>query len=320
MTDATANGDGLALVGLDAANPLGFLAVLGTLRSLSVSCPEREIKMGWRRFAGGWRPVILASEPLQGPEVVERLTDAILAMAAHPAFTIGDDLAVSPEVFRIFVESAARDSSPSDRSWADFAAAFGCETAVSVINAKKNPVIQDTAFRTMSGAGHQHFVAFMRYICGEVTGVHLEKVLFEPWRYDDPTEKRSMRWDPRDDSRYALRWRDPSGDPTRRQGGSMLGANALAITGLPLLPTMPAGRWLATTGFRGRGSRNTFWTWPVWERPLGVDAVRSTLALSDIQETNPPATVLSARGIVAVYRSQRLTIGKFRGFAPAEAI
>jgi len=241
-------------------------------------------------------------------------------MAMHPAFAIGDDLTVSPDAFRSFVVSAVAASSRLDRSWVDFAAAFGCEAATLVVSGKKDTVIQDTAFRTMSGAGHQHFVAFMCHIFRETTKRHLDKTLFEAWSYDDPTEKQSMRWDPIDDFRYALQWRNPSGDPTRKKGGSMLGANALAIGALALFPTIPVGRGLQTTGFRGRRSRNTFWTWPIWERPLSLDVVRSVLALDEIQQQMPSMMLLSARGIVAVYRSQRLTVGKYRCFAPAEAV
>src|SRR5947209_20011034 len=115
----------------------------------------------------------------------------------------------------------------------------------------------------MSGAGHQHFLEFMKWIVERTGPDHLEKTLFRPWRYDDPVQNQTLRWDPADDVRRALRWRDPSGDPQRSRRGGMLGANRLAIEGLPLLPTIPVGRTLRTTGFSGRGSGTTYWTWPL---------------------------------------------------------
>ncbi len=220
------------------------------------------------------------------------------------------------EQFRSYAAQAARQAFQTrDRSWADFAAAFGCESTQN-----DNGTIQDTALRTMSGAGHQHFLGFMVNIIKRTEAVHLEKALFHPWRYDDPLDTQNLRWDPADDVRRALRWRDPSGDPQRRKRGGMLGANRLAIEGLPLLPSVPvARRELRTTGFTGRASRGTYWTWPIWSGALTLDVVRSLLGLPEIQ-SDPGSEALRRRGIVQVFRSRRLTVGKFRCFAPAEPI
>jgi hypothetical protein len=84
----------------------------------------------------------------------------------------------------------------------------------------------------------------------------------------------------------------------------------------------PAGEWfhflagatlqLETTGFRTSGSRGTFWTWPIRETPIGLDDVCSLAALKDLQAETPNRPTLSARGVVEVFGSQRLTVGKFR--------
>lgn len=129
-----------------------------------------------------------------------------------------------------------------------------------------------------------------------------------------------LRWDPADDNRHALRWRDPSGDPARRSGGTVLGANRLAIEALALLPTAPAGSRLATAGFTGTGRRDTFWSWPIWLRPIDVEVCRSLLALEDLVADKPDGVALTALGIAAVYRSQRITEGKFRSFTPARVV
>ena len=64
----------------------------------------------------------------------------------------------------------------------------------------------------------------------------LRLALFAPWRYLD--EKPTMRWDPMDDRRYALRAGNPSKAPLR----TVRGANRLAIEALTFLPTVPHGQ------------------------------------------------------------------------------
>jgi hypothetical protein len=309
--------EALDLRGLDGSNPLGFLAALGTLRL--VDAPELPARLSWHRAHGAWtaRLWIAAPAPSEGA-LAERFAGRLRASAGHPAFEQNwDDLSVHPDEFRRFAD-AAQETSRRDREWADFAAAFGCEATVEATGGE--PTIQDTAFRTMRGAGHQHFLKTMRHVLGEVTAEQVRKTLFEPWTYDDPLEKSSLRWDPNDDVRYALRWRNPSGDPERKKRGSMLGANALAIHALPLFPTAPARRRLATTGF-SRFGRDTVWTWPIWEPPASLSVVRSLLGLPDLQQRwLDPATrsALARRGVSEIYRSRRITVGKVRNFTPGE--
>lgn len=308
----------LLLSGLDGGNSLAFLAAVGTLRSLGAALPAHDWRLSWEPQAAGWRPRVYAAEAPGRDEVVAALAEHLPKTSDHPALLLGDDLKATPEEFGSYARQAADAASPADRSWADFAAAFACEATVDARGAQ--PQVRDTAFRTMSGAGHQHFLSFMRNILATVEAKHLEAALFAPWSYDDPIENATLRWDPQDDVRYALRWRNPSGDPERRRGGSMLGANALAIHGLPLFPALPVGKRLVTTGFRGSGSRDTAWTWPIWEAPVALDVVRSLLALSELQEPTPPRNELARRGIAEIYRSRRITTGKFRNFTPAEPV
>lgn len=308
----------LLLAGLDGGNPLGFLAALGTLRALAAARPGCGWRMSWAREPGGWRPRLHATDPLSAEEVVAWLAHYLPATSAHPAFSLGDDLKATPEEYRSYAIEAAFAASPDDRSWADFAAAFACEAVVDARG--KQPLVRDTAFRTMSGAGHQHLLAFMRNILESIEASHLESALFSAWTYDDPLENATLRWDPTDDIRYALRWRDPSGDPERKRGGSMRGANALAIHALPLFSVAPVGGRLVTTGFRGRGARDTEWTWPIWEAPAPLDVVRSLLAASELQQDEPPRAALARRGVVEVYRSRRITVGKYRNFTPARPV
>jgi hypothetical protein len=51
----------IVMPGLEGGNPLGFLAAIGTFRTLSDAMPGK-IKMSWRQEMGGWRPCLAIEE------------------------------------------------------------------------------------------------------------------------------------------------------------------------------------------------------------------------------------------------------------------
>jgi hypothetical protein len=104
------------------------------------------------------------------------------------------------------------------------------------------------------------------------------------------------------------------------------GANLLAVHALPLLPAQPTTDGLETTGFLyTRGNWPEF-TWPIWQEPIGVDTMRSLLALSDLQVPADKLNheVMREMGSAEVYRSPRVRIGQganFKvSFRPARAV
>lgn len=303
----------LALAGLDGGNPLAFLAAVGTLRAIDRAWRERSLKMAWHQIGGAWRPVLYGVGEDEAGLFLAHLDAGLKAMADQPALTFARDLTVTAETFREVAERVRQTCSAGDRRNADFLAAFGSDAALQA-DRQSEGAIQDTAFRTMSGTGHQHFLGFM---CDLVAGTepgHLESALFREWRYTDPGP--SMRWDPTDDRRYALRWGNP-GNASRNPITTVRGANRLAVEGLPLFPTAPVGRRLETTGFNQRRGEGAVWTWPIWAGPLSLDAVRSVLALAELQAPRPDRLRLKRRGVVEVFRCQRLTVGKYRNFGVA---
>lgn len=299
----------LLMRGLDGANPLAFLASLGVLRVLTHADPDLSAKLAWCASEGIWRPRLQVAHRLQDDQFAQRVFAACRQTHCRTVLELGDDLNLEPAAYRSFVDAAAAAARRGELAQAEFAASFACEVTVN-----ENGSVQDTAFRTMSGAGHQHFLKTMRNLVAETQVTHIQRALFQDWDYGDPVRNMALRWDPVDDSRYALRWSDPSGDPERQRSGAMWGANRLAIEGLPLFPVMPTAKQLETTGFRTAGSRATFLTWPIWERPIGLDEVRSLLAMQELQVEVPDRKRLLARGVVEVFRAQRLTVGKFRNF------
>ena len=298
-------GPRLLLNGLDGGNPLGFLAAVGTLRTVALSKPCRDWRMKWRSRGAIWSPELVTSRGISPEELVELLASAL--DRATPEFDFDKNLTVSPKQFRNVAYNAQRCASFRERGHADFMAAFGCDALV----ADDGKTIQDTALRTMSGVGRQHFLGTMKQLVKETGARDLHRSLFEPWTY--PDRKLGLHWDPQEVRRYALRWANPSdgdGVPTMR------GANRLAVEALPLLPTAPNGKRLDTTGFM-RSGRNTAFSWPIWDCPLSVDVVRSVLAMAETQTSEPDRSALHAMGIVEVYRSHRITVDRYRNFAIA---
>ena len=300
---------GLLLNGLDGGNLLGFLAAIGTLRIATEADPSTDWRVSWQVQGGHWSPVLYGDTALTADALIELLTPALARM--KDAFRFGDDLTINCEEFRKVAQSASDAAALTDRQDVDFIAAFGCD---GLPISDKNPRIQDTALRTISGAGHQHFIGSMRELVENTKAEHLRASLFEPWQYSDP--KPSLRWDPSDDRRYALRWKEPSGDPVR----TMRGANRLAIEALPLFPTAPGERRLHTTGFSQRRGEGVLFSWPIWEGALSIEVVRSLLSLAELQKSRPDRKSLLALGVVEIYRSRRITVSKYRNFTPAQPV
>lgn len=307
--DARGAGDrGLLLNGLDGSNPLGFLAAVGTLRTVGLAEPGSDWRMKWLMHDGIRIPEIRGNRAVSAEALLALLCRA-LRRRSTPELDFGENLNVKPEKFREEAAAAQLQAQLQDRRHADFVAAFGCD--LHTTNDGKS--IQDTALRTMSGAGHQHFLGTMKQLIRKTGEDHLRSSLFESWNYSD--DKLGLRWDPEEDRRYALRWDNPSGDNIK----TMWGANRLAVEALPMFPTAPGGRELHTTGFSIRDKAALF-TWPIWQVAVGMDVVRSLLALPEIQRPEPNREHLEAMGVVEVYRSRRITVGKYRNFTHALSV
>jgi hypothetical protein len=302
--------NGMLLKGLDGSNPLAFLAALGTLRTLTLALADETVKMSWEQHEGAWRPRVWCSLAGDGVTLIERLNNLLAGGVNRSSFAIGDNLNLSAREFRSHllrsIERAETMTNPVARIDVDFLAAFGSEAVTN-----DDGTIQDTALRTMSGAGHQHFLKFMRELVLKTGANHLCRALLFNWDYADEGRGMNLRWDPLDDRRYALRWKDPGPDPNK----TMLGANRLAIEALPLLPTMPTEGRLATTAFRGSGARGTFFTWPIWNVSLSAPVIVSLL--SRVIELTEHSDLCAPLGVATLYTSARITTGKFRNFTPS---
>ncbi|MEM8784048.1 MAG: hypothetical protein AAGE65_14500 [Planctomycetota bacterium] len=303
----------LLLPGLDGSNPLAFLAALGTLRTLTLALPDETVRMSWEPHDGAWRPRVWCSAIDRDAVLIETLDNVLAEAKNRVCFQIGDNLNLPAASFRVFLLDAINNSAsftqPGDRTDSDFFAAFGSDAIVD-----DKGVMADTALRTMSGAGHQHFLKFFRELVERTEADHLERALLRTWDYADEGRGLNLRWDPADDRRYAVRWQNPSADPNM----TMRGANRLAIEALPLLPTAPDRGRIVTTAFEGKGARDTYFTWPIWSPSLSLEVVSSLLANVPAMQRRPEHRV--ALGIEALIRSARITTGKFRNFTPGVAV
>lgn len=320
MNHTTKRPPGLTVDGaLEAHALLGFLAALGTLTLLSP--PEGAsslpgLKLGWRRgiqHKVRWEgPALTRAALLDGLEQALKAQEDAPTLCFAPYYPKGEaesglDLPVAPEVFRILqakVLEALSTQNPQARAWADQVLAYGAELYPSE---EPKRLIQDTAFRTMSGAGHQHLLGTVLELFKQVKREHLEKSLLAPWQYQD--ERLSLRFDALDDRRYALRAGNPSNDPTRTEWA----ANLLAFFGLSCFPTAVQGRRLETTGFQERRFR-----FPVWETPISLQVIRSLLGHPALWTLD--ALSLKGLGVVSVYEVERLSLGKFRSFSPSRRV
>jgi CRISPR-associated endonuclease/helicase Cas3 len=299
--------DGILLRGLDGSNPLAFLAALGTLRTLTLALPDEKARMSWEQFDGAWRPRVWCSVDGDDDALVGRLMLSLLRdRQNHPTRFI--DYKSSNKAAAEFYESArtGEDIRPELGSW-----------IVSLTND-----IHPDATSPLQLTRSDYFPGNLDEVLARTTPTHLTKALFERWRYDDPLDGASLHFEPTEDRRYAYQWNQPSGDPTKKVGGSMLGANRLAIEALPLFTGLPSSNpaRLLMTGWTGVRSDDATWSWPIWSYPITLSIVSSVLALAELQQGDMPVAELVARGIRAAYRTRRILVEKTPNLSPAIAL
>lgn len=291
------------LSGLDGSNLLAFMASLGALRLLELGRPTSKPRLRWEH-RGVWTPIL--ETDLSQAELVDALAAAARVMAMEPALAIGDNIKLTVGGFRDLRDRF--DTAPDRTESLRWLAAFASDACVDAHS--KDAHLEDTELRTMQGAGHQHFLKSIRANLAAVTPEDLEADLLAAWRYD--RKGSPLRWDPADDRQHAYRWRDPSADKL----GVAAGALALASAALPAFPAMPTRRGLQTTGFvPSRGGPLV--TWPIWSPPMGLRVCGSLLAHHRLQDETPSRRELASLGIVDLFRSRRISVGKMRNFTPA---
>ena len=309
MTGQEQSNSGLFLNGLDGANPLAFLATIGTTAVARDIFPE--IRLGWKQTGRGWRPLIQGcSEDEQ--EFSTRLLEA-LKNASMSVFDIDTKMPFDVSKFSKALQDVQGDTYFTNRRDVDLIAGLGTE----LYPDKKTNQFQDSQFRMVrSGDSKGQGLPFYAQAIRKATTLdHIQRALFHPWDYRDKDVPYGLRWDPTEDQRYAQRW----GNPSKAKDGSMLGANSLAIEALQYLPTLISrGKEAHTTGFHRVDSRASYFVWPIWTSMIGVDTLRSLLALHDLGQDPLPRSFLASRGIAEIYRSRRIRPNQYySNFTPS---
>jgi hypothetical protein len=310
MTNQTSHTpQGLILPGLDGSNPLGFLASLGLLRLLDPSTC-----MKWTPAGGTWIPCLSSCDGqlLDEDSLLDTLdTRLVDDISGHPAKVLGLLHADGDDGRRRILVENFLQSGCGNRVLVDWLCAVTSDFASS------------SAINQLQTARRDYFLGNLTQVIKNTTTEHLRRAVFRPWDYADPLDKQSLHLDPSEDRRHAHQWNKPSGDPTRKVSGGMLGANRLAIEAIPLFASVPEDDSLHTAGFSGNRSTNTRWTWPIWNVGVGLRLVGSLLATPLLQNeefTPDDNTMLCDMGVVAAFRTHRILVGKTPNFTPAQRV
>ena len=226
--------------------------------------------------------------------------EALKKSVPRPELALGKHIKCTPEEFRDHVSNFLENSDFNRREPLDLLAAFASDGCFD----KKKGCVDVTPFCFITGSGHQYFLDTVRQLIKEVDLELVIQALFHPWTYQD--EKFSMRWDPTEDRQYALMDRNPTAKDNKARTVWM--ANLLAYQALALFSSAPSMRSLKTTGWTPDKDGPRF-TWPIWQHPIDIDAIRSLLLLTELQKPDPNSLDLRDRGIVAAFRVRRIQVG-----------
>ena len=294
----------LVLSGIDGSNPLAFLSALGLFRTISEGSPGSGFRMAWTRHLGAWRPAIFSSINcnLDEEHILELLeTHLSVEPEEHPAlrlakvFDAADNASKRREVFA----RIAKNSRLDDRTDADWLSCNGSDIA--------GP---DSISQLQTTRRDYHAINITGLVNG-TTREHIQRSLFRPWDYSDPIAGVSLHLEPREDRRHAYQWHTPSGDPTRKHYGGMIGANRLALEAWPLFQSLPGKERLNTVGFCGVKANDTRFSWPIWGTPIPLAILPSVLARSELQQNDiAHQRLLAEIGIQAIFRCNRILVGK----------
>jgi CRISPR-associated endonuclease/helicase Cas3 len=282
----------ILLKGLDGSNPLAFLAALGTLRTLTLALRDETVKMSWEQYEGAWRPRAWCSLANDGDAVIAALEQKLIRdRALHPTRFI-DYKSSNKEAVEFYV--SVRLGGP-----------IGVEQDSWIASLTND--VHPEATSPLQLTRSDYFVGNLDQIIAKTTDDHLRK---------------SLHLEPTEDRRHAYQWNQPSGDPNRNKTGNMLGANRLAIEALPLFLALPSNNpaRLFLTGWTGVRSDDATWTWPIWNAKIGLDVVKSILALAELQAARPNPERLIPSGVPASYRSRRILVEKTPNFTPSVCV
>jgi len=307
----------LLLTGMDAQNPLAFLASLGLLRVLDDEARRTGRERPRLAFVDEGGPIPKLWTELGADDVVRCVLEDAAAEAKNLALQLAYDDAgkgVPPEN-----AGAIRDLKPPPEVAREALVKFAeagprisrlAAGLFSELVQDNNGNTKPTAFHFT--AGQQEFLAMVDELRRGITEADVREALFGPWL--NTSKLPSLSWDSSVARLYALR----AGDPSKEKRGSIPAANWLGVIALELFPVAARHGRLVTARVAG-GWKDSAFTWPVWEVPLTAPTVAALLR-TDADEWKPRER--AAAGISAVFRSKitRSDQGGYGAFSPAEFV
>lgn len=324
---------GLVISGIDGGSPLGFLAAIGLLQVLNDARTEGSPapRLLWRQL-DAWRPVFHGAGSLES--VVEAVYEDCKRWNESPllAFRYVKQEKQGPKavgglraplaVVRAWL--SARRSAEDEESLA-YGAALFCD-GVTEVNKKPAtaeghltlgiPVDPDvdmdlTVERNFLDltARNAQFLEQVELIRGHLTPEGIEQALrLGTADYDAP---RTLDWDPASDT--------PAAIYTGYRRGFLPVHEWLGFRALRLFPLASAGARPVMTACSGRRLNGDF-TWPLWERPASLDAVRSLVSYPRLPDLE--AHERQALGISALHQAglTKKADGYTGTFAPARPV
>lgn len=306
----------IPLIGLRGETLLGFLATLGTLRTLAKTIPRA--KIAWLDAGAGWTAELHVPDGALGD--AEHVAEAVFATldeqkTSHPVLQwarfLEKDFRDEAVFFRTSAAATLREGSDG---YGEFTGVFSSQVPV-----KQGDTVEhfDHPFRA---ARKDYYLGNLKSVLANTQLSHVRRTIALPWDYQDPMANQSLRLDHGDDRRHAYQWHAPTEDPARQKSGCMLGANRLAIEAFPMFPCIPAANGSTAVGFICESKTYTWISWPIWKVPCSISAILSLLNLQIIHQKDPPLASLQRIGITAVLRSRRLPIEKNKVFLPPTSV
>jgi hypothetical protein len=214
------------LQGLEPDNLLAILALLGCLRSIEQAEPDWRPRIYWDGMP--LRPVLVLSKVIERAALLDGIARGAAKLAEVHSFEGRPKLDYQKSEARNILERACDPA--QGRLRIDLLGALMSDAVV-----KEDDEIQPTPFCAIFGQAQQYFLLQFADVPNGIppktakvspeylnSVTRLDEALFCEWERKDPTQ--SFRWDPIEDRRYALRFKEPSSD----QKVTIHGANRLA--------------------------------------------------------------------------------------------
>ena len=310
----------LRIASMKATNPLGFLAALGAQAAFTGA--DNAPRLHWTDDVYPHAVITGASEQEVVSQAITQLSLLRKSYALDPRKDKDNpnkpknDLKLAPQEIRRYLQQASDESELAER----LASALLAEAALDEKGQKAKPT--DLYFT----AGNQEFAKMCQEIMDAASrddGEGVRKALITDAPYD--AKAPTLMWDVRDDRNYALMHRNPSGLAKIAHPG----LESFAIMGISAYPAFMQKRGNSArtiiSGAAGSWKRTTF-TYPIWDKPATLPAVRSLIAQASYPPDNANSGVretdLIGWGVTKIMQTTitRTDQGGYGAFLPPKII